>query len=194
MRPPRAGTWGRLGRTPVVRVRGRGSGRVPMTELSCHKSAQRSRMSYRFHVHRGRKDEKKGLTCQDYQDLPIRAHIRLGGPTLIARDNLRAHLMTPIQESIEAAENWPTVFQLPSHTPDLNPQEDIWCRWSSTPSATRRRQPRPAGPSRQTQPEADPVPTPPHRQVPRLHRPDHGRLTTHGPTSRIQIQYFDDED
>ncbi|MFE9330406.1 hypothetical protein [Streptomyces sp. NPDC006925] len=30
MTPPRAKTWGRIGRTPVVRVRGRGSGRVSM--------------------------------------------------------------------------------------------------------------------------------------------------------------------
>jgi hypothetical protein len=28
--PPRARTWGRIGRTPVVRVRGRGSSRVSM--------------------------------------------------------------------------------------------------------------------------------------------------------------------
>ncbi|MFF2923843.1 transposase [Streptomyces celluloflavus] len=32
LRPPRARTWGRVGRTPVVRVRGRGSGRVSVLQ------------------------------------------------------------------------------------------------------------------------------------------------------------------
>ncbi|MFG2919872.1 transposase [Kitasatospora sp. NPDC048298] len=126
MRPPRARTWGRVGCTPVVRVRGRGGGRVSMAGLSCYKPGQRSRMFYSFHVYRGRKGEKKGLTWQDYRDLLIRAHIQLGGPIVLVWDNLRAHLMPPMQEFIKASKDWLTVFQLPSYAPDLNPQEGIW--------------------------------------------------------------------
>jgi transposase len=97
-----------------------------MAGLSCYKPGQRSRMFYSFHVYRGRKGEKKGLTWQDYRDLLIRAHIQLGGPIVLVWDNLRAHLMPPMQEFIKASNDWLTVFQLPSYAPDLNPQEGIW--------------------------------------------------------------------
>lgn len=38
LRPPRAHSWGRRGRTPVVRVRGAGSGRVSIVGLVCFPS------------------------------------------------------------------------------------------------------------------------------------------------------------
>jgi hypothetical protein len=41
MTPPRARIWGRIGRTPVVRVRGRGSGRVSMAGMTCYKPGER---------------------------------------------------------------------------------------------------------------------------------------------------------
>ncbi|MEU9663944.1 hypothetical protein AB0P44_46430 [Streptomyces chartreusis] len=37
MTPPRARTWGRIGQTRVVRVRGRGSWRVSMAGMACFK-------------------------------------------------------------------------------------------------------------------------------------------------------------
>ena len=126
MRPPRARTWGRVGRTPVVRVRGRGSGRVSMAGLSCYEPGERSRMLYGFHVYQGRKGEKKGLGWQDYRDLIVRAHLQLGGPIVRVWDNLRGHLMPPMQQFIEANKDWLTVFQLPSYAPDPNPQEGVW--------------------------------------------------------------------
>lgn len=46
MTPPRAKTWGRRGCTPVVRVRGRGSGRVSMVGMTCYKPGERSRLFY----------------------------------------------------------------------------------------------------------------------------------------------------
>lgn len=58
---PRARTWGRIGQTPVVRVRGRGSGRVSMAGMACYKQGQRSRLIYAIREYRGRKDEPKGL-------------------------------------------------------------------------------------------------------------------------------------
>ena len=36
------------------------------------------------------------------------------------------HLVEPMREFIAAHADWLTVFQLPSYTPDLNPQEGIW--------------------------------------------------------------------
>jgi hypothetical protein len=61
IRPPKAKTWGRRGRTPVVTVRGRGSGRVSIAGLTCYRPGHRSRLIYRLHVYRGRRGEKKGF-------------------------------------------------------------------------------------------------------------------------------------
>nr|BFD88549.1 hypothetical protein StreXyl84_79500 [Streptomyces sp. Xyl84] len=60
MTPPRARTWGRIGQTPVVRVRGRGSGRVSMAGMACYKPGRRSRLIYAIREYRGRKDEALG--------------------------------------------------------------------------------------------------------------------------------------
>ncbi|WSJ68235.1 transposase [Kitasatospora sp. NBC_01302] len=97
-----------------------------MAGLSCFKSGRRSRMFDSFHVYRSRKGEKKGLAWQDYRDLLIRTRIELGGPVVLVWDNLRAHLMPPMREFIEASKKWLTVFQLPSYATDLDPQEGSW--------------------------------------------------------------------
>nr|WP_205379479.1 transposase [Streptomyces sp. SID7805] len=126
MRPPRARSWGRIGRTPVVRVRGRGSGRVSMAGMVCFRRGDRSRLIYSFRVHRGRKGEPTGFTWQDYRDLIVRAHNQLKGPIVLVWDNLRTHLMPQMKDFIAANEDWLTVFHFPSYAPDLNPQEGIW--------------------------------------------------------------------
>ncbi|WP_405674763.1 IS630 family transposase [Streptomyces sp. NBC_01511] len=125
LRPPRARSWGRIGQTPVVRVRGRGSGRVSMAGMACFRPGDRSRLIYSFRVHRGRKGEPKGFTWQDYRDLIVRAHNQLKGPIVLVWDNLRTHLMPQTKDFIAANEDWLTVFHFPSYAPDLNPQEGI---------------------------------------------------------------------
>ncbi|WP_331447372.1 transposase [Streptomyces xanthochromogenes] len=126
MTPPRARTWGRQGTTPVVRVRGRGSGRVSMAGMTCYKPGERPRLIYAIREYRGRKDEPKGFGWKDYRDLIIRARIQLGGPIVLVWDNLRMHLVAPLREFFEVNAVWLTVFQLPTYAPDLNPQEGIW--------------------------------------------------------------------
>ncbi|MDT0438625.1 MULTISPECIES: transposase [Streptomyces] len=90
MTPPRA-TWGRIGRTPIVRVRGRGSGRVSMAGMACYKPGQRSRLIYAIRDYRGRKDEPKGFGWRDFRALVVRARIQLGGPIVLVWDNVRLH-------------------------------------------------------------------------------------------------------
>nr|WP_243741134.1 transposase [Streptomyces sp. 8K308] len=126
MRPPRARTWGRAGHTPVVRVRGRGSGRISMAGMSCYMPGRRSRLIYRSRLHRGRKGEPKGFTWRDYRDLIVRARIQLGGPVVLVWDNLAAHKTPQLKAFFEASADWLTVFYLPAYAPDLNPQEGIW--------------------------------------------------------------------
>src|SRR5207247_260947 len=55
MRPPRSRTWGRRGITPVIRVRGGGTGHVSVAGLACYRPGHRSRLIYRLHHYRGRK-------------------------------------------------------------------------------------------------------------------------------------------
>ncbi|ROR35813.1 DDE superfamily endonuclease [Kitasatospora cineracea] len=126
MTPPRARTWGRIGRTPVVRVRGRGSGRVSMAGMACYKPGERSRLIYAIREYRGRKGERKGFGWHDFRDLVVRARIQLGGPVVLVWDNALIHLVPPLRAFFEANAHWLTDFQLPTYAPDLNPQEGIW--------------------------------------------------------------------
>ncbi|XUL89933.1 IS630 family transposase [Streptomyces galilaeus] len=126
MTPPRARTWGQVGRTPIVRVRGRGSGRVSMAGMVCYRSGERSRLIYAIREYRGGKNQPKGFDWRDLRNLIVRAHVQLGGPIVLVWDNLRLHLSKRIREFIAANAEWLTVFQLPSYAPDLNPQEGIW--------------------------------------------------------------------
>ncbi|MCX4471324.1 transposase [Micromonospora sp. NBC_01655] len=88
LRPPKARTWGRRGRTPVVPVSGKGSGRVSIAGLTCYRPGQRSRLIYRTIVHRGRKNERRSFSERDYIALLDAAHQQLGGPIVCVWDNL----------------------------------------------------------------------------------------------------------
>jgi hypothetical protein len=126
MRPPRARTWARRGITPVIRVRGGGSGHVPAAGLACYRPGCRSRLIYRLHSYRGRKGETKAFTWEEYRDLLTAAHHQLpGGIIVLAWDNLPVHLRAELR-AFTSSQPWPRVFQLPSYAPDLNPLEGIW--------------------------------------------------------------------
>ncbi|WP_369201601.1 transposase [Streptomyces sp. PU-14G] len=126
MTPPRARTRVRIDQTPVVRVRGRGSGRVSMAGMACYKPGQRSRLIYAIREYRGRKDEPKGFGWRGFRDLIVRARIQLGGPIVLVWDNARLNLTVGTREFIDANAEWLTVFQLPTYAPDPNPTEGVW--------------------------------------------------------------------
>ncbi|MFI1338552.1 hypothetical protein ACH4U7_52670, partial [Streptomyces sp. NPDC020845] len=69
--PPRAGARGRMGQTPVVRVRGRGSGRVSVAGMACLKPGRRSRLIPAIREYRGRTDELKGFGWRVFRDLVV---------------------------------------------------------------------------------------------------------------------------
>ena len=126
MRPPRSATWGRRGITPVIRVRGGGTGRVSVAGLACYRPGHRSRLIYRLHTYRGRKGETKAFTWTEYRDLLIAAHRQLpGGNVVLVRDNLNVHLGPELRD-FTGAQAWLRVFRLPAYAPDLNPVEGIW--------------------------------------------------------------------
>ena len=126
MRPPRSRTWGRRGITPVIRVRGGGTGRVSVAGLACYRPGDRTRLIYRLHCYRGRKRETKAFTWTEYRDLLIAARRQLpGGVVVLVWDNLNVHLGPELRAFI-AAQAWLRVFRLPAYAPDLNPVEGIW--------------------------------------------------------------------
>ncbi|WP_311319331.1 transposase [Streptomyces sp. PanSC19] len=94
--------------------------------MTCYKPGKRSRTFYSVREYRGRKGEPKGIGGRDLCDLPVRAHIQLGGPIVLVWDNLRMHLVEAIRRFIADHADWLTVFQLPSHATVLSPQEGIW--------------------------------------------------------------------
>ena len=74
LRPPKARTRGRRGHTPVVRVSGKGSGRVPVAGLVCLRPDSRGRLFYRMRLHRGRKGERRSMSEAGYAGLITAAH------------------------------------------------------------------------------------------------------------------------
>lgn len=114
LRPPRAKTWGRRGQTPVVTVRGRGSGRVNIAGMTCYRPGDRSRLIYRLLAYHGRRNEKKGLGWRDYRDLLESAHQQLGAPLIVIWDNARSHWMPQIK-AFAAGHDWLTLVALPKY-------------------------------------------------------------------------------
>src|SRR3954449_9021861 len=124
LRPPKGRTWGRRGRTPVVRVTAAISPRVSVAALVATKPGHRPRLIYR--THRGRRGARhKGFAQADYAALLDAAHRQLGGPIVGVWDNLSTHTSKAMAELI-AARSWLTAFRLPPYAPQLNPVESVW--------------------------------------------------------------------
>ncbi|WP_350931613.1 transposase [Micromonospora mangrovi] len=116
---------GRRGRTSVVPVSGKGSGRVSIAGLTCYRPGERSRLIYRTIVHRGRKNERRSFSERDYIALLDAAHQQLGGPIVCVWDNLNTHVSAAMRQMIDARD-WLHVIRLPAYAPDLNPIEGVW--------------------------------------------------------------------
>ena len=125
LRPPKARTWGRRGRTPVIPVSGKGSGRVSIAGLTCYQPGRRSRFIYRTIVHRRRKGERRSFSERDYISLLDAAHQQLQAPLVVIWDNLNVHISAEMRQMI-AARDWLHVIRLPAYAPDLNPVEAVW--------------------------------------------------------------------
>src|SRR6266545_1911327 len=123
LRPPKARTWAPRGQTPVVRVSGKGSGRVSVAGLVCLKPGQRGRFFYRLRLHRGRKGERRSLSEDDYAGLIAAAHHQLHAPIILIWDNLNTHTSAEMRRFLDAHPAWLTVVRLPAYASDLNPTE-----------------------------------------------------------------------
>jgi transposase len=126
LRPPRARTWGRRGHTSVVRVSGKGSGRISMAGLLAYRPGSRPHLYYRLVVHRGRRGERRSLSEADYATLLSAAHQQLHAPLVLVWDNLNTHLSGRMQAFIAGHADWLTVVRLPAYAPELNATEGVW--------------------------------------------------------------------
>jgi transposase len=125
LRPARARTWAPRGQTPIVKVTGKGSGRISLAGLTCYRPGHHSRLIYRTMVHKGRKGEKKGFREADFACLLDAAHQQLGGPIVLIWDNLGGHVSAAMR-ALTAARPWLRVYTLPAYAPELNPVEKVW--------------------------------------------------------------------
>ncbi len=108
LRPPKARTWAPRGRTPVVRVSGKGSGRVSVAGLVCLKPGARGHLFYRVRVHRGRKGERRSMSEADYARLITAAHQQLQAPVILIWDRLNTHISAVMRAFIQAHPGWLT--------------------------------------------------------------------------------------
>ena len=126
LRPPKARTWARRGRTPVVTVSGKGSGRVSVAGLVCLRPGSRGHLFYRIRIHRGRKGERRSMSEADYAGLIAAAHNQLHAPVILIWDNLNTHISAAMSAFIQAHPDWLTEVRLPAYAPDLNSAEGVW--------------------------------------------------------------------
>jgi transposase len=126
LRPPKARTWARRGRTPVVTVSGKGSGRVSVAGLVCLKTGARGHLFYRVRVHRGRKGERRSMSEADYAGLITAAHQELKAPVILIWDRLNTHISAVMRAFISSHPDWLTEVRLPAYAPELNPAEGAW--------------------------------------------------------------------
>ena len=126
LRPPKARTWARRGRTPVVRVCGKGPGRVPVAGLVCLKPGARGHLFYRVRVHRGRKGERRSMSEADYAGLIAAAHGKLHAPVILIWDNLNTHISAVMGTFVSSHPDWLTEVRLPAYAPELNAAEGAW--------------------------------------------------------------------
>jgi transposase len=126
LRPPKARTWARRGRTPVVMVFGRGSGRVSVAGMVCLKTGARGHLFYGMRLHRGRKGERRSMSEPDYAGLPPSRTRSCGAPLIVVWDNLNTHVSKVMHRFTGAHPDWLTVVQLPAYAPELNLCEGVW--------------------------------------------------------------------
>jgi hypothetical protein len=188
LRPPKGCTWGRRGHTPVVSVRGGGTGRVNLAGLVCYRPGHGSRLIYRTHVYHGRAGEPKALQWTDYRDLLVAAHQQVGAPIVLVWDNLSVHKVPPMQAFIDEHADWLTVFHLPTYAPELNPAEGHLVDAQGEPGQLRGPRPEPPHQGRGTAAEDDPVPGVRSGRMPDPDRTDHAAPLTDTPGHRPLIR------
>jgi hypothetical protein len=110
----------------VVRVSGKGSGRISIAGLLAYRVGKRPHLYYRNVVHRGRRGERRSLSEADYATVLTAAHHQLKAPIIVIWDNLNVHVSARMRVFLDAHADWLTVLRLPAYASELNAVESVW--------------------------------------------------------------------
>jgi len=125
LKPAKATTWAPRGNTPSLVVGVKSSKRLSIAGLACYHHQHPPRMIYRIRRHHGSTGEPKGFKEPDFAAILDTVHQQLGAPIIVIWDGLPQHVSTRMHDLI-ATRAWLHTYQLPSHSPHLNPSENIW--------------------------------------------------------------------
>lgn len=101
----------------MVKVSGRGSGRISVAGLAFLKPGQPGRFFYRMQGHRLRPGTRRAMTEADYAGLITAAHRYLNAPVIVIWDNLPTHLNRKMRGLHRRPPDWLTVIQSGWPTP-----------------------------------------------------------------------------
>lgn len=122
-KPTRQTTWGRTGKTPVLRIAGRGwkkisiAGALTVSPGGRRSGKRRVGQFFRLYEH-----DIDGPTCAAFVRELLRA---VRGPVILLWDGLAVH-RSPAVRALLATRPRVEVIRLPSYAPELNPVEPMW--------------------------------------------------------------------
>lgn len=126
LKPVKGRTWSRRGRTPMIKVTGKGSGRVLMAAMLCVRPGRETRLIYRTQTYRGRTAEEKGFRAREFAELITATRRQLdGAPLILVWDNASTHHARALRKFCYRNSDWLTIVKLPPYAPDLNPVEGV---------------------------------------------------------------------
>lgn len=107
-------TWGRKGKTPVVKVTGK-RGSITITSAI----TQAGRMVFRL--------EKEMITNKEH--IEFLKQLQWNHPNrkiIVVEDKARPHIAGKVREFVEKNRKRLALYYLPSYSPELNPDEHVW--------------------------------------------------------------------
>ena len=106
-------TWAPIGKTPVVS----GSGRTRSISMV---SAVSPRGELHFQIH------ETGIKKEEFLDFCKTLVSDVGRPVFLILDNSQVHRAKILKEYVKQSNGMLTIFFIPPHSPDLNPDEWVW--------------------------------------------------------------------
>nr|WP_244189711.1 transposase [Streptomyces incarnatus] len=97
-RPPKGRTWGQRGRTPVVTVSGRRSGRLSVAGLIATRPGSRTRLCHRLRTHPAEKGKRRSMGERDLVALVDGVHQLVKAPIVLVWDRLNTHVSHAMRE------------------------------------------------------------------------------------------------
>ncbi|MER5932483.1 transposase [Streptomyces sp. NPDC002054] len=127
LRPAKGRTWSPRGRTPVIKVTEKGSGRALMARMVFVRPGRETRLIYRTQTYWGRTGKKKRFRAREFAELITAARRRLGGaPLILVCHNASTHHAKALRKFCDSSNDWLTIVKLPPYAPHLNPLEGVW--------------------------------------------------------------------